>query len=137
MKCSVNCKRLGVAFCAVFAVIFITDFILHGILLKNLYLQTAAAWRTEAEMQGHMVWMVLGQALTAFMGAWIFAKGYEGKGLGEGVRFGLLMGGFSSGHCLIQYSVSPVPCSLLGAWVIGTVVQMTLVGVVAAAVYRK
>ena len=125
------------AFVGAFLVILASDFVLHGVLLKDLYAQTASAWRSEADMQAHMGYMLAGQAIAALFLVWIFAKGYEGKGLGEGVRFGLLIGAFGSAHCFIQYAVTPIPCSLLCAWVAGMLVQSVLAGLAAAAIYKK
>ena len=137
MTCKLNCKRLGMAFVGALLVILVTDFVLHGVLLKEIYTQTASAWRTEADMQAHMGWMMAGQTIAALFLVWIFAIGYEGKGLGEGVRFGLLIGAFGTAHCFIQYAVTPIPCRLLAAWVAGMMVQSVLAGVAAAAIYRK
>lgn len=135
----INCKRAFFAFGAVFAVIFATDFLIHGKLLADAYHATASLWRSEAEMRdgGFCLWMLLGQLLIAKMFVVIFAKGYEGKGPAEGVRFGLLAGLFSVSHCFIQYAVTPIPRSLLLVWVATGLMQMILAGIVAALVYRR
>jgi len=135
----VNCRRAFFAFLAVFAFIFATDFLIHGKLLSDAYHATASLWRGESEMRdgGYCWWMLAGQILTAKMFVMIFAKGYEGKGPIEGVRFGLLAGLFSVSHCFIQYAVTPIPRSLFLVWVATGLIQMILSGIIAALIYRK
>jgi len=133
----VNCKRLVPAILAVLAVIFISNYFIHGKLLEGAYQATANIWRTDTEMKSHCAWMFLGQALIAVFFTLIFAKGHEGKGLMEGVRFGLLIGLFYVGHFFIQYVTTPIPRSLLMAWVTLGMIQMILAGIVASLVYKK
>jgi hypothetical protein len=116
--------------------VFVTDFLIHQVLLKDLYRSTAAFWRFEAEMMGFMAYMFAGQILVGVFFAWIFAFGYQGRGIAEGVRYGLLMGGLSLGQQLIMFAVQPFPTSLLAAWVVTCVIQSVIVGAVAAKVAK-
>ena len=134
---NVNVKRLFLTVLAVFAFVFVSDFVIHHILLGPTYRDTSSLWRSEGEMKGYMIWMLIGQFLTAAFFSVIFAKGYEGKGLGEGVRYGLLIGPFAIAPHFIQYAVTPLPQFLLWSWIAGTMVQAILGGVIAAAVYRR
>jgi hypothetical protein len=79
----------------------------------------------------------LGQVLIAKFFCVIFAKGYTGGGVPEGIRFGILMGFFSMGHCVINYAVMPVSCSLGCYWMGLGFLQMLGAGVVASLVYKK
>ena len=134
---NVNVKRLIPLILAVLAVILVSDFLLHTVILGSAYQATASLWRTQDDMKAHMAWLFGGQALAAVFFSIIFAKGYEGQGLPEGVRYGLLIGPFSAAHCLIQYAVTPMPLSILAAWVAGAIVQAVLAGIAAASVYRR
>src|SRR5688572_30699961 len=100
-----NIKRLSMAIAAVFVFIFATDFLIHSVLMKDMYASNASLWRTEAEMQSHFGWMLLGQFLIAKFFCVIFARGYENKGIWEGARFGVLMAPMSMGGFLINYAV--------------------------------
>jgi hypothetical protein len=137
LTAGVNVKKGVLAILAVFAYIFLTDILIHGFALKGMYAATASAWRPEAEMQSNMLWMCIGQFIMAKYFVWIFAKGYEGKGLMEGARFGTLMGLFVVGTYFVQYAVQPLTFELLAAWAILGTVQSIGAGVVAALVYRK
>lgn len=123
------------AIIGVFLFIFISDWVIHGVLLKNQYAETAALWRTEESI---IPWALFGgQALIAIFFVAIFRKGYEGKGMIEGVRYGFLMAAFTTGSTMIQYAVAPYPLSLIGGWIGLGFLQSIGAGMVAAAVYGK
>ncbi len=133
----INCKSLAIAAAVMFVYIFLSDFLIHGFLLKDAYQATATLWRPEAEMHDHMCWMMIGKAMIAIFFTVLFAKGYEGTGMGEGVRFGLLIGLFSSGGCFLQYAVSPIPSSLMWSWIVLGLIQYIIGGIVVSMVYKK
>lgn len=130
-------KKCALATIAVFITIFITDFIFHGMIMKSMYEGTAHLWRPQADMQPFMPYMLSGQILIALFFTWIFSHGYKGKGAIEGVRYGLLMGGFQTGANLIMYAVTPYPFALTAAWIVFGFVQGMIAGVVAALVWKK
>lgn len=132
-----NIKKFGICVFAVFVTVMVSNFVIHQVLLKGIYGATPQLWRPEAEMAGHMCYMLAGQFLTALFFAWIFVHGYKGTGIMEGVRFGLLMGGFQTGGNLIMYAVQPYPCNLVCSWILCGFAQAILVGVVASLTYKK
>ena len=133
----VNTKRLWPTFGAVFAWIFFSDFLIHGMWLKQTYMNSPSLWRPEAEMNQYMSWMMSGQMLTAFFFSFIFTKGYEGKGWQEGARYGVLMGLFTCSQMLMQYSVTPLPAALFWSWISAGMLQAIMAGVVASWVYKN
>jgi hypothetical protein len=130
-----NKKRLLISIVSVAVFIIISDFVIHGKMLEGLYRETASLWRPESEML--MGWMLLGQITIGVFFTIIFAKGYEGRGWKEGLRYGLLMGAFSVGPIFIQYSVSPIPCELALAWAATALVQSIISGIIVAATYKN
>lgn len=133
----VNTKRLWPTALAVFAWIFLSDFLIHGWWLKDAYMKTSQLWRPEAEMGQFMSWMMSGQFLTAFFLSFIFTKGYEGKGWMEGARYGTLMGLFSVSQMCIQYAVTPLPASIFWSWVGAAMFQAIMAGIIASWIYKK
>ena len=120
---------LGVIFTSVF------DFVLHQNILKDLYAATAHLWRPESEM---VCWaMMLGTALFVFGSVGIFSKNFEGKGISEGIRFGILLAVITLPGSLTMYSVMPIPMNLLMFWLGGTVIQCVGLGVLYSLVYKK
>lgn len=132
-----NIKRLTLAIVAVFIFTLFSNFVIHELLLKSSYEATMNLWRPKDEMSRYLVYMLFGQFLIAKFFTIIFAKGYEGRGIGEGVRFGLLMGFFSAGGCFIQYVTTPMPASLLWSWILAGIVQSIGAGIVASLVYKR
>jgi hypothetical protein len=132
-----NKKKFAITFAAVLVTVFVSNFVIHQLWLKEAYLATASMWRPHAEFPNFMCYMFGGQALVALFFSWIFIHGYKGGGIKEGVRFGLLMGGFQTGGILINYAVSPLPCSLACSWIAAAFIQSVLVGVVASLTYKS
>ena len=119
---------------AVFVFIFIYEWAFHGNFLKGMYMQTQHLWRPPNEC----VWpaMLGGQIFFSFMFTLIFLKGYENKGMGEGLRYGVLIGLLFIPTNLIFYAVQPLPYALVAAWCVGGMLEMILAGMIAATVYR-
>ncbi|MEZ4749119.1 MAG: hypothetical protein R3B54_00420 [Bdellovibrionota bacterium] len=133
----INIPRFVIAVFVMFIFIFATDFVLHGIILKPDYAATASIWRPEAEMEKYFLFMLLGQMIIAKYFTFLFIKGYEGTGMMEGVRFGLLMGILFIGTYLIQFAVSPITVKILVAWCLGSLVQGILGGMLLTVVYKR
>ncbi len=133
-----NMKRWALASGAAFAVIFVVDMIAHGKCLMPLYQQTASVWRD----QGHeMMWlMTLGRLLFSAVFAWIYTKGYEPKkaGLGQGVRYGFLVGVLISiSYVSVWYVVLPIPLALALGWVAASVAACLGAGAAVGVLYRR
>jgi hypothetical protein len=132
-----NMPRYILGSVAVFVFIYLTEFLLHGVLMKGSYDQHLALLRPEAEAGSHMPFMALGFLILAFGFCFIFTKGYENKGLVEGLRYGFYVGvtfGISSN--LINFAVFPWPSSWIIAWSIGFTVILMLAGALFAAIYK-
>jgi hypothetical protein len=131
-----NTKRLFLSFLAVFVFIFLFEWVFHGVLLKNLYVQTAILWRTESDMLLHFKWLVFGQAIVAFVLVFIFAKAFARDGVRGGIQVGIMLAVFSLGLNFIVYAVQPIPLRLIGLWSIGELIEFALAGAIAGAIYR-
>ena len=125
----------------ILSIIYIAlEYVEHGILLKNMYIQTSTIWRTEADMNQLCWLMTIGEIIFAFMFGIIYANGYEARknGLGQGFRFGILMGLLLGPiYGLSWYVVLPIPGMLATYWIIGMFVQMIVLGIVAGLVYKS
>src|SRR4051794_8287379 len=98
-----NIKRLFLAIIVGWAMIFGTDTLIHGLWLGPLYHATQALWRPETEMTPYIPWMFFAQFLVAATFVVVWAKGFAGRGAGEGVIFGLLLGIFQQTWAIILY----------------------------------
>ena len=131
-----NVKRLALASLFVFLFVFLYEWLFHGQLLMADYTATKALWRSDAEMMGNIGWLALGHAIMAFVFCVIFTKGYEGRGIAEGVRYGVLIGLLVLANVLVRYAVEPIPFSLAMKWFAGGMIELVAAGVIAALVYR-
>ena len=115
---------------------FCYDWLIHGVVLEHLYMETSEFWRTSEDMESHRHWMVLGQAIFAFLFSYVFTKGYENRGIGEGARYGWWIGLLFAAPNLIMYAVQPLPPILFVGWSVGLLVELTIAGMIVAAIYR-
>jgi len=135
----VNTKRWLLGSLAVFVVIMVLESIVNGVLLKDIYMQTATVWRPEADMQ-KMMWLFwIGYLVFALMFTLIYSKGYEKKkdDLGQGLRYGLYVGVLTSiPMSLTWYVVLPIPGTLALYWTIAGIVEMLVAGAAVGFIYR-
>ena len=131
-------KKLWVGFIAVFIVMMVLNFIIHQVLLGSLYRSPAMAglMRPEAES---MLWIhIVTAAIVSFFFTLIYAKGNEGKGIGEGVRYGFYIGVLMSIPMAYDtYAEMPIPYALALQWFLYGVIQYILMGVTVAMVFGK
>ena len=120
-----------------FVFVFIFEFVFHGVLLGDMYEQTADIWRTEEEMQSFFHWALLSQLVFVVALAFIFTRNYEAKGIGEGARFGLMFGAFVGVLQFGMYPYLPIPFILAVLWCVGAVLEMVGLGVVFSLLYKK
>jgi Na+-transporting methylmalonyl-CoA/oxaloacetate decarboxylase beta subunit len=132
-----NTKRLVLAIIAVFIGVFVTDFVIHGLWLKNDYAATASLWRPEAEMTARMGWLMLGQFLATVTFVVLYAKGFAKEACPLcAVLYGLFMGLFMQANTLITYAVQPLPASLAVKWFIAGIGQGVLLGLLVFFAYK-
>ena len=132
-----NAKRLILAVVAVYLGVAGTDFLIHGIWLRGDYAASTGLWRTEAEMQNYMGWMVAGQFLAALIFTVIYALGFASKRCpGYACLYGLAMGLFMQANTLIMHAVQPLPTSLAIKWIGSGCVQAVLLGLLVYFAYK-
>jgi hypothetical protein len=133
-----NFARVALAAVVAWIVYLGVSFLVHAILLKDIYLQHASFMRPEAE-QNAILPIGFGFALIGFFAfAYAYAKGYEGgSGAQEGIRFGVLVGivlcCFGS---IWDYMVWPVRPMLAALWMVDNLVEFALYGLVVGLIYK-
>ncbi len=133
-----NFPRVALAAVASWVLYLGIGFLVHGVLLKDTYLQYVSVMRPEAQANAILP-IAFGCALVGFFAfAYAYAKGYEGgSGVQEGLRFGVLVGimlcAFGS---VWDYMMWPVSAGLLAAWLIDFVVEFAVYGMVVGLIYK-
>ena len=132
-----NTKKWVIASLVIFVVDQVLSILFHSVIMIGVYEATAHLWRPMEEM-GRLMWMGWVSGLIwSFLFVFVFAKGYEGKGLLEGVRFGLLIGVFFGlPMSLGTYMSMPITGGIATAWLIYTVVDTIILGILAAVLYK-
>jgi hypothetical protein len=137
LDANMNIKRLLLAIVVAYAIIFGTDFLVHGVWLRLDYNATQQIWRPETEMNARMAWMLAAQVLWAITFVIIWAKGPSDSGrVACALGFGFLMGIFQQIWALIMYAVLPMPGTIAIKWFVAGVVQNMLLGLATFWVYK-
>jgi tryptophan-rich sensory protein len=130
-----NVKRYIGASITVFVSFQVLDFIIHGIILAPTYEALKDVWRQD--MMSKMWIMYITSLVLSFLFAYVFTKGYEGKGIAEGIRYGIIIGLLMNVVGMFnQYVVYPIPFSLALKWFIFGTIEFVACGIVASLIYK-
>ncbi|GAB4373434.1 MAG: hypothetical protein Kow0042_17370 [Calditrichia bacterium] len=132
-----NTKKWVVASVVIFVVATLLDLLIHNVILSGAYESTRQLWRPRAEMNRLMWLWLLSNLIWSFLFVYIFAKGYEGRGIMEGVRYGVIIGLFVSiPMSLGTYAVQPITFGIAAGWFIFMLIEIVILGIIAALIYR-
>lgn len=129
-------KKVGIGFVVVFVLMEVMSFVIHGVLLASAYEETKSIWRPDMES---LMWVYHVLSLIgAFFFTFIFSKGYEGKGMAEGLRYGLYIGiWISAGMAYGSYGMIAMPYSLAMQWFLYGVISYVVYGAALALVFAR
>jgi hypothetical protein len=131
-------KKFWLGCIVVFGGMAITDFLIHGVLLTSIYESPAVKPLFRPDMMNKMWIFYVNYLIMSLFFTLIFSKGYEGKGVSEGVRYGLYVGLLmATPMAYASYATYPIPYALAFQWFIYGVIQYVILGVLVAAVYGK
>ena len=130
-----NVRRYLAATLAVFVVSVGLGYVVNGVLLQSTYASIHGVWRPDILSK---MWInAVNDFILSFVFVYLFVKGYEGRGILEGVRFGLLMGlVFAIPAAYGTYVIIPIPYYLALEWFLYGMAQTVIIGMVAAAIYK-
>ena len=130
-------KTLWIGFVVVYIVMQGLGYVIHEVMMGDTYEKLASIFRPEAEMQDMMWMMMVSGAVMMFMFCYIFTRGYEGKGIMEGVRYGFLIGLLMAGPMAIDpHVIYPVPADVASIWLLSGVGSLIVAGAIFAAIYK-
>jgi hypothetical protein len=131
-----NLKRFFPAFLAAFVFTFFWGWLLNGVLLKNVYAETANLWRPRSEMMSLFHWIVIGQVLLVFAFVMIYASGFASGGVAAGIKLGIMLEIAAIGMRLAIYAVQPFPGKLIVYGSISGLIEMIIAGAIVGAIYK-
>ncbi len=128
-------KKLWIGFVLVFVAMEILSFVVDGLLLGAAYM-SVKIWR--ADMASFMWIYHVIMLVGAFFFTFIFSKGFEGKGIPEGIRYGLYIGIWMSiGMAYGTYAMVDIPYSLALQWFVYGIIEYIIYGIILALVYQS
>lgn len=129
-------KKLLIGFVLVYVVFAALDTFVNAVLLAPSYESISHLFRPNEEMK---LWVIyVSYVFFAFFFTFIFSKGYEGKGVLEGVRYGFYVALMMAlPYNYMSYAVMPVPYSMAFQGFLYATIELIICGVVLALVFGK
>lgn len=134
-----NWKRLFLAALAGYIFLQLSDFVFHGTMMSETYeaLAQSGVFRSEAEMTQYTWLMLLTGIVFSFFFTFIFARGYEGKGIPEGIRYGVYITLFwVFVNAFNSFAIYPLPYSIAWLWILIGFIQMIIMGIIVSLIYK-
>ncbi len=132
-----NVQRYVIGSIAVFIFLLAAELVFHGVILSGCYGEYTHLIRPGFLSSWYAIWLFLGYLMFSFGFCFIFTMGYENRGIGEGIRYGLYIAfAFVVSSILIAYGVCTTPSGLAATWIAGYLIIMVLAGIIIAAIYR-
>jgi hypothetical protein len=131
-------KKIWVGFIVVFIVWNILDYLVHGVLLRTAYTSPEMVQLLRVDMHDKMWIFYLVSLITSFFLTLIFSKWQTGKGLSEGIQFGVYVGLLcGTPMSYSSYAMYPIPYHLAMQWFIYGVLQFIILGIVLSLIFGK
>ena len=116
--------------------LFVYNFIVHGIMLKTTYDLTPQMWRTAEEMKSFFVFNLLIQAAMAYISASLYGRFARSAGVGEGIRFGILIGLLFGCLGAAHYAWLPITAGLAEIWFAAGLVEGLGLGILFSLIHK-
>jgi|OpeIllAssembly_1097287.scaffolds.fasta_scaffold871856_1 hypothetical protein len=129
-------RRILIGFLAVFLATQTFEGLVNFYVLDPLYSQSSGIWRPIPEVK---FWMLPFTGMFfSFFFTFIFSKGYEQRGLGEGIRYGFYVALMVAlPHAYATYALMQVPYSLALQWFLYGTLEYVCAGVILAIVFKS
>lgn len=127
-----NPKRTLIILMTAFATVWITDLIVHELIMRKDYFNMMNVWRAPATLQNFLKWLVVGEFMAAagLSVIWINHCAPTATRPGTAVRFGLFAGLLTNAYVPILYAVMPIPGMVCLKWVLFGILQTIIVSLV-------
>ena len=129
-------KKFWIAFIVIFVAFSLMEFIVNMWLMSGVFQQTAALWRPMGQMK---IWIFYVDYLfLAFFLTLIFKKWYTGKGIVEGIQFGVYTGFLIALPAAYgMYASMPVPYYFGLQWFIYGFIEYVICGILLSLIFGK
>jgi len=133
-----NAKKYLLASLAVFVVYSALAYLTHEVLLEPDYQGLGAGVRGVGEFSRRIPLLYLANLIFALAFCLIYAEGYERERywIGQGLRFGLIVGTLLAPVAIAAYVAFPIPGALALKWIGLGYLQLVITAWVVAGIYR-
>lgn len=132
-----NVTRLLLATVVSFIFVYAYDYLVHVILLMDMYEATEDIWRSEEAMREVFHWIPITQFLHTLFVVVIFAMFLPEGDVKKGTLYGVLIGIVMGIGMFSMYSYSPIPMALALAWLAAGIGKGVGIGVISSKLYKK
>jgi cell division protein FtsX len=130
-----NWKRFFAASLVIYVVVQALDFVFNELFMKAANESLKGLWRPN--MMSRMWLLYVVSALSVLLFTYIFVKGREGKGVAEGVRYGIIIWLFVTVPMNVAWWVMlPIPYIIVLRWLLIGLLGMLIAGILAAVIYK-
>ena len=130
-----NWKRFWVASLVTYVVVQAMDFVINEVFMKSANESLKSLWRPD--MTSRMWVMYLVGVLAALLFTYIFIKGREGKGISEGVRYGIIIWLFVNVPMgASMWVLLPIPYMIIFRGLLFGLLEMLVAGILVAVIYK-
>jgi len=130
-----NWKRFWVASLVTYVVVQAMDFVINEVFMKSANESLKSLWRPN--MMSRIWLMYVIGALVALLFTYIFIKGREGKGITEGVRYGIIIWLFVSLPMGVSmWVLLPIPYMIIFRSLLFGLLEMLVAGILVAVIYK-
>lgn len=130
-----NWKRFLIASLVVFVAVQAMEFVINNVFMRAATESLKALWRPD--MASKMWAMYVAGALVSLLFTYIFVKGREGKGITEGVRYGIVIWLFVSvPMSAYMWATLPISYTIIIRWILFGLLEMLIAGILVASIYK-
>ena len=122
----------------VFVLWFLSEYVVHGVLLQADYMALSNLFRSAADSQQYFPLMIVAHIVLAGAFTWIYLRGHEAKPwLPQGLRFGFAVALLTViPTYTIYYAIQPMPGMLTVKQALYDTIVLLMLGAVAAFMNR-
>lgn len=131
-----NIKRYLAASFAIFAFVFLYEWLVHGFLLMNIYQETPHVWRDSNQMMANLPLEAGLQLVLSFWFAFAFSQLFPSGGIRNGLFFGLYFGVFAAILTFSWFFWLPVSSTLAILWFVSSLIEGVVGGIIVGSLYK-
>ena len=129
-------KNIAIGSVVVFVLWAGLEWVIHGILLKPIYMETKQLWRPEADVNMGLYFAVTFLVAVAFTA--IYVKFISVKNMRNALLYGAIFGfGMGVNHGFINFVYMPLPYELALSWFLAIWFEMTVAGAVLGLIIKN